>query len=388
MRISQKTQDMPRSGIREMFELARDYSNVVNLGIGEPGFETPKNIIEAGVKALRSGYTKYTPNAGILELREFVAKKLIIENEFRSINKDNIIITSGAVEAIILVLMAIIDPGDEVIVPDPGWPNYDGQILLAGGKIVKAKLYEEDSFHLKAISIEKAITPNTKAIIINSPSNPTGAVSSKEELESICQIVKKYNLIVISDEPYEKIIYDDKKHISIASLQSMFKHVITVNSFSKSYAMTGWRVGYACGSEEIINAMIKIQENFVASVNSSAQIAAIEALQGSQNSIKEKLLEYTKRRNYITSELDKISGISCILPEGSFYAFPNIKKTGYSSFEIAKLLLEEVQVVTTPGNAFGNGGEGYLRICFAGNVDTLKEGIERIIFFMNRKLVK
>lgn len=385
MRISQKTQNIPKSGIREMFELARTYSNVVNLGIGEPGFETPKNIIEAGVKALRSGYTKYTPNAGILELREFVAKKLIIENKFRSINKDNIIITSGAVEAIILVLMAIIDPGDEVIVPDPGWPNYDGQILLAGGKIVKAKLYEEDSFHLKAISIEKAITPNTKAIIINTPSNPTGAVSSKEELESICQIVKKYNLIVISDEPYEKIIYDDKKHVSIASLQNMFKHVITVNSFSKSYAMTGWRVGYACGSEEIINAMIKIQENFVASVNSSAQIAAIEALQGSQNSIKEKLLEYTKRRNYITSELNKISGISCILPEGSFYAFPNIKKTGYSSFEIAKLLLEEVQVVTTPGNAFGNGGEGYLRICFAGNMDTLKEGIERIIFFVNRK---
>lgn len=384
MKISQNAQRIPRSGIREMFELARNYEDVVNLGIGETGFETPTNIVEAGVNALRNGYTKYTSNAGILELRKVITKKLIEENNFRSIDKENIIVTVGATEAVMLALLSIIVPGDEVIIPDPGWPNYIGQILLIGGRTVPVQTYEEDKFHLKAKSIEVAITPKTKVIMFNSPSNPTGAVSTEEELETICQIVKKYNLIVISDEPYEKIIYDGKKHVSIASLQNMFKHVITINSFSKTYNMTGWRVGYASGPKEVIDTMIKLQESLVSSVNASAQMAAIEALQGSQNTIKEGLLAYTERRNIMISELNKIFGISCIIPEGSFFAFPNIKKSGYNSLDIAKLLLEKVQVVTTPGSAFGDGGEGYLRLSFAVSRDKIKEGMKRIKIFIDK----
>jgi len=384
MIISQNAQRIPRSGIREMFEIARNYKDVVNLGIGETGFETPANIVEAGVKALRNGYTKYTSNAGILELRKVITNKLIEENNFRSIDKDNIIVTAGATEAIMLALLSIIVPGDEVIIPDPEWPNYIGQILLIGGRTVPVQTYEEDKFHLKAKSIEAAITPKTKVIILNSPSNPTGAVLTKEELESICQVVKKYNLIVISDEPYEKILYDGKKHVSIASLQNMFKHVITINSFSKTYDMTGWRVGYASGPKEVIDTMIKLQESLASSVNASAQMAAIEALQGSRNTIKENLLKYTERRDIMVSELNKIFGISCIIPEGSFFAFPNIKKLGYNSLDIAKLLLEKVQVVTTPGSAFGDGGEGYLRLSFAASTDKIKEGMKRIKLFIDK----
>lgn len=382
MKISKRAKEGPRSGIREMFDLARNYDNVVNLGIGEPGFATPQNILEAGVNALRNGYTKYTPNAGMIELRQALAKKVTEKNGLTADPNKNLIVTTGAGEAMMLSLFAIVDPGDEVILADPYFPNYLGQISLAGAKPVFVKTYEKDGFHMKADAIEAAITPKTKVVIINSPSNPTGAVLSKEELEEIAEVVKRHNLIVLSDEPYEVLVYDDKEHVSIGSLHGMSDHVITINSFSKSYTMTGWRVGYAHGPSEVILNMVKLQESVASCVNASAQMACVEALEGSQASIEEMKQEYLKRRNYLIEELNRMPGISCITPEGAFYAFANIKEFGKTSLEVAKILLKEVQLVVTPGSAFGEAGEGYLRFSYAADMENIVEGIERLKKFL------
>lgn len=380
--LSERAKSGPKSGIREMFELAKNYDNVINLGIGEPSFNTLPNVVDAAKRAMENGFTKYTSNAGILELRESICNKLINENGLKGNATENIIVTTGAGEAIMLALLAVTNPGDEVILPDPYWPNYQGQLHLAGAKLVSVKCYEEDKFHVKASSILKAINKNTKAVILNSPSNPTGAVMSRKELEEIASIVKENDLVLISDEPYEKFIYDNNVHFSIGSFDGMENNVITINSFSKTYAMTGWRVGYAHGPKEIIQSMVRLQENISSCVNSPSQYACIEALNGPQGHVDEMLKEYNKRRKYIFSEINKIPGLSCIEPEGAFYAFINIKETGYSSSEFAKLLLREVQVVTTPGDAFGTGGEGYLRISYGTEFEKIKEGIERIKGFL------
>lgn len=375
MKISQRAKGTPFSGIREMFNLAKNYSDVVNLGIGEPAFDTPKNIIEAGASALRNGYTKYVPNAGILELREEIANKLLRENNIKG-TAENIIVTTGAGEAMMLALQAIVDIGDEVLVPDPCFPNYFGQIHVAGAKAIPVKTYEEDKFHITAKEIEKSITPKTKVIVINSPCNPTGAVLNREEIEEIAKIAMKNNLIVVSDEPYETIIFDGREHISIASLKGMEEHVITINSFSKSYAMTGWRVGYAHAPKNVIDKMVILQESVASCVNASAQMACIEALKGPQDVVSEMTREYDKRRNLLIDGLNEIDGISCIKSEGAFYAFANIKQLGMTSKEVSKMLLEKVQVVTTPGSAFGNAGEGYLRFSFASSEENISRGLE------------
>ena len=378
MRISERAQKSPASGIRFMFELAKKYDNVINLCIGEPDFPTPGNIIEAGEKALSQGHTKYTSNAGVLELRKTLAEKLERENGIIVDPEKNIIVTTGAVEAIGLALLTVINPGDEVLFHTPSWPNYWGQILMAGGIPVPIATHEKDKFHVSPKALEAAITIKTKLIIINSPTNPTGAVLSKAEMIDIAKVVKKHNLLLLSDEPYEKIIYDGLEHVSFGALPGMEHHVITVNSLSKTYAMTGWRVGYAVASEDIIGYMTKLQENVCSCVNAAAQQASIEAINGDQSHSLKMVTEYNRRRDMLVEGLNSIEGISCILPEGAFYAFVNVKGLGGTSAEIARSILEGVQVATTPGSAFGEGGEGYLRISYASSYEVLEEAVQRI----------
>lgn len=385
MRLSERAKKNPASGIRFMFELAQKYDNVINLCIGEPDFPTPLHLVEAGGKALKEGHTKYTSNAGTLELRKAISEKLKRENNIASDPQNNIVVTAGATEAISLVMLTLINPGDEVILPTPCWPNYNGQVLMAGGTIVPVSTYEEDGFHIKAKAIEDAITDKTKLVIINSPSNPTGAVLSKEELLEIGEVIKRHDLMVLSDEPYEKLIYDGKEHISLAALPGMKEHVITVNSFSKTFSMTGWRVGYAVASEEIISHMTTYHENLSSCTNAPAQQVCIEALRSGQGEVDKMVKAYKQRRDLLVEGLNGIKGISCIVPEGAFYAFVNVKEIGGTSQEVAKDILENAQVVTTPGSAFGKAGEGFLRISYASGEELLKEAIARIKNYIESK---
>lgn len=382
MNISKRIDNMPASGIRAMFEIAANYDNVISLCIGEPAFETPKNVVEACKSALDNGFTKYVSNSGIQELREAVADKVRKNNNINA-SAENVMINFGAGQALMSSMQSIMDVNDEILIPDPCFPNYIGYAKLAGIKPVMVNTYEKNKFHITAEEIEKSITPQTKALLLNSPSNPTGAALTEDELKEIAEVVKKYNLIIISDEPYETIIYDDKKHYSIASFPEMLERTITINSFSKTYAMTGWRVGYAVAPKQIVNAMTKLQESLTSSVTSFAQFGALEALTGSQESVRMMKEEYEKRRNLLVKGLNEINGFSCNMPEGAFYAFPNITGTGLSSFDLAKKLIEDVQVVTTPGSAFGNCGEGYLRLSYASDEATLQEGIDRIKTVLN-----
>lgn len=376
--FSTATQKVIPSGVRKMFEKASQYPDAINLTLGEPGFITPKHIIEAGTKNLQMGKTKYTPNAGIGDLRVALAKKLWEENRVLCDPNRNLIVTAGATQALMLLMIALVNPGDEVILPDPGWPDYAGQIHMVNGVPVYAAVREENEFKMTADVIEPLITDKTKLIIINSPSNPMGAVLEKQELEAIAELAKKYQVFVISDETYEKIVFDGFRQYSLAAIEGTEPYVITVNSFSKAYAMTGWRVGYICANEQIITNLIKLHENMIASINEAFQYAAVEALEHGEADVEQMRRCYERNRNLMVEELNKIKGISCLKPRGAFYVFPNVTEFGVSSEEAADLILEKTHVITAPGNAFGSGGEGFLRICYANDFDVLSEALERM----------
>lgn len=378
MKISKRAQSVPSSGIRKMFEIAKDYDNVINLCIGEPGFKTPQNIVDAGKATLDKGYIRYTSTKGIDELREVIGLKLKKDNNIVADPVTEILITPGAGESLAISLLALIDPGDEIILPNPHWPNYLGHIAIAGGQPVLVDTFESDNFSIKAEAIEEAISDKTKVILLNSPSNPTGAIIGKEELIKIGRLAKKHDIMIVSDEPYEKLIYDGLSNFSLASLEEFKDHVITVNSFSKTYAMTGWRIGYAQGPARIIKAMTKLQENLSTCVNYISQNAAVEAMSGPQEAITEMAEEYRKRRDLLVNGLNELQGVSCIMPQGTFFAFANIKGLNMSSEEVAETLVKEVQVVTTPGNAFGSAGEGYLRFSFASSEEDIIEALARL----------
>lgn len=377
MKLSTRVSRLPVSGIRKMFDLAAKYDNVINLGIGEPKFSTPENIIVANDKALRAGFTKYVANAGHMPLRMAIAEKMKRDSGL-AVDAQNVIVTFGAGQALMSTMQAILDEGDEILVPNPCFANYMGYIALANGTPVMVPTYESDKFHIKAEVVRQYITSKTKAIIINSPNNPTGAVTPKEELEKLAKLAIEEDLIVISDEPYEKIIFDGHSHYSIASYPGMFERTVTVNSFSKTYSMTGWRLGYAVGPENLIKAMTLLQGSLTANVTAATQVAAIEALEGPQECIDEMVSVYQSNRDILIQGLNKIEGFSCITPEGAFYAFANIKDTGMSSEELAIRMLEKIQVVTTPGVAFGPAGEGYLRFSFAAGEDEIREALRRM----------
>ncbi|MDD4088073.1 MAG: pyridoxal phosphate-dependent aminotransferase [Tissierellia bacterium] len=374
--LSEVAKKYPASGIRRMHDLASEYEDIINLTIGEPDFDTPQNIIEAAKNALDQGYTHYSSNAGIQELREAIAnyyKKYT--NEYTS---KNIIITVGAMEAIYLSLVTTINPGDEVLIPNPCFPNYEGQIMMVGAKPVPVPLFEKNNFKIRAEDIEKVITDKSKAILLNYPSNPLGSVLGKDDINEIAEVVKKYDLIVFSDEVYDKIIYDDDNYCSILENSDIRDKVIVINSLSKSYAMTGWRIGYLVGNEKITSHMTKLQEGIVSCVPTFIQKAAVQAITNSEDSTKEMVSHYKRRRDILIDGLNSIPGISCLKSSGSFYAFTNIKSFKKPSMQFAKELMKEAKVLAVPGSAFGTNGEGYLRFVFATSEESLNEAVKRI----------
>lgn len=384
MRLAERVSRLPASGIRKMFTLAEKYENTINLCIGEPGFSTPEHIIEANDKALKAGFTKYVANAGYMPLRKAIAEKMNRESGF-DVKPENVIVTFGAGQSLMSLMQALLNEGDEILVPNPCFSNYMGYISLADAVPVMVPTYEEDKFHIKASVIEKYITKKSKVLIINTPCNPTGAVTPKEELEKIAELAKKYDLTVISDEPYEYLLFDDNQHVSIGSLPGMFERTATVNSFSKTYAMTGWRIGYTVAPEELIRAMTLLQGSLSANVTSAVQVAAIEAITGPQECVGEMVKQYKESRDLLIERLNRIKGFSCIMPEGAFYAFANIKETGMSSEELAIKMLDEVQVVVTPGVAFGPDGEGFIRFSFAASIENIKAALDRMEKYFGTK---
>jgi aminotransferase len=374
--LSQIAKNYPASGIRKMFDLAEKYDDVIKLTVGEPNFDTPINIKEAAKKAIDDGFTHYCSNAGLKDLREVIANKY--NNYSEEYTFENVMVTVGALEALTLTLITTVNPGDEVIIPDPCFPNYFGQIMMVGAKPVAVPVYEYNDFMVKAEDIEKAITPKTKAILLNSPSNPLGSVMCKEEIIKIAKIADKYDLLVYSDEVYDKIIFDDKEYFSMAQIPEVRNRVLILNSLSKSHAMTGWRIGYVVGSKDIISNMPKLQEGIVSCVSTFTQKAAIEAITGNQDAVKNMIDDYARRRDILIDGLNNIPGISCKKSPGSFYAFANIKSFGKTSQEFAEELVKEAKVVVVPGSAFGEMGEGYLRFVFANSDENLIEAIRRI----------
>jgi len=374
---SKKVLSIPHSGIRHMFDLAAKYPDAIHLCIGEPDFSTPSFIIQEAYEAAKNGLTHYTTNAGILELREAISEKYQKEQGI-FYNPDNeILVTVGAMGALALTMMAILNPGDEVILPNPSWPNYNAHILLGDGRPVFVPVKEEEGWILTADRISDHLTSQTKAILLNSPNNPTGAVYNLKQLEEIAKISLDRDIVIISDEAYEKIIYEGKHH-SIASFPEMKERTIVINTFSKSYAMTGWRIGYALGNEKIIKEMTKLQEHIVACASSISQAAALVALQRGDKAVEEMVREYRFRRFLLLEEIEKTPGLSCRSPKGTFYTFVSIKELGENSSEVALKWLKEARVVTVPGSAFGSEGEGYLRISFSITCDKIKLAFERI----------
>jgi aminotransferase len=374
--LNTRSSEMKKGAIRAMFDKAKNFPGAVNLGIGEPDLDTPTEIVEEGCRALHSGKTRYTANAGIIELRTKIAKHL---NRYDlSVNPESeVIVTVGGMGALALCLLVTITPGDEVLLQDPQWLNYFSQIKFCGGIPALVPVYEKNEFKISSESIKKRISGRTKILMLNSPNNPTGAVLDYNDLKDIARLAKEYDLLVISDEVYSTFVYDGVKHYSIASIDGMQERTIVINSFSKSFAMTGWRIGFATGNKQIIEKMVRLQENLVACANASSQYAAIKALSIFNKT--DKMIEiYKKRRDLIVDGLNGIRGISCYKSKGSFYVFPNIKKIGKNSEVVANELLEKANVITIPGSAFGPHGEGYLRISYANSEENLKEAVKRI----------
>ncbi len=380
--LSKVAADYPASGIRRMFDLARQYDDVIKLTVGEPNFDTPDNIKEACVRALHEGHTHYNPNAGLEELREAVAQRYRHYSE--AYTGENVMVTVGGMEALFLSLLTTVNPGDEVIIPDPGFPNYVGQVMMVGARPVTVPVCEQNRFKIRAEDIEKAITPKTKAILLNSPSNPLGSVLNQADIEAIAEVVLKYDLLVYSDEVYDRLIYDNGAYFSMGQIPGMQERVLIINSLSKTYAMTGWRLGYIVGSREIISNMPKLQEGIASCVPTFIQKAAVEALVGPQTAIGRMQADYSRRRDILVDGLNRIPGITCQKPPGSFYAFANIKSFGKTSQEFAEELVMGAKVVAVPGSAFGSMGEGYLRLVFANSDENLQEAIRRIDAFIRK----
>ena len=376
--LSTAAQNAMPSGVRRMFELAKRYPDAINLTLGEPGFATPDYIIHAGILGLKEGKTKYTPNAGIKQLRDAIAYKLEKENGIVCDPDKNLIVTAGATQALMLAMVTLVNPGDEVIIQGPNWPDYKGQIDMVNAKTVYARVSEKNGFKMTADIIEPLITDKTKLIIINSPSNPTGGVLDDSDLLEIAELVKKHKIFIISDEPYEKLVYDGFVQKSLASIPGIEDYVMTVNSFSKTFAMTGFRVGYICANETIIENLIKLHENMIASVPEPMQLAAVEAVYHGDADVRKMVEYYDRNRHLVVDTLNRINGFSCFLPKGAFYAFPNITDFKMSSIEAAEYILEKTHVVTAPGSAFGPDGEGYIRICYASKYEDLAKALQRM----------
>ncbi|MGL4522478.1 MAG: aminotransferase [Bacilli bacterium] len=370
------------SGIRRFFDLASSMDNVISLGVGEPDFVTPYSFREACIQALEDGYTAYTANAGLLQLREAISEYLNtnFQTAYNPINQ--LIVTVGGSQALDVALRAILNPGDEVIVVEPNFVAYGALITLAGGTPVYVSTKGEFGFKLQAEELKAAITEKTKAIILCSPNNPTGTLLSSTDLQEICDIIIENNLYVISDEIYAELDYD-REFISLAAMPGMYERTIVVNGFSKGFAMTGWRLGYLAGPEPLISAMLKIHQYSMMCAPTMSQFAALEALTTGRKEVEKMVKSYRQRRNLFVSMLNEI-GLECHIPGGAFYAFPNITSTGMSSEEFAEKLLREERVAVVPGSVFGPSGEGYVRCSYASSLDSLQEALRRMRDFVER----
>jgi len=373
-----RLREISPSDIRRLFSLAQGIPGVISLGIGEPDFVPPPHARDAAKQAFDEGKTHYTPTTGVPELRVALMKKTKRDYGLSYDPESEVLVTIGGTEAIFLALLTVINPGDEVLVPDPGFVCYRPSILMAEGVPVSMPLLEENSFTLNAETVMSLITKKSRVIIINSPNNPTGSVFSHGDLAGLAKLAVEHDLIVISDEVYEKMTYDDAKHYCLATFPSMRERTIVVNSFSKTYAMTGLRVGYALGPKELIAPMMLAHQFITACVSGPAQYAAISALEGPQNCVRDMVQEFKRRRRFLHARLDEIEGFRCGLPEGAFYMFPSIQEFGMSSKKFAAHLLNRAKVVTVPGSSFGECGEGYLRFSYATAHDKIEEALDRI----------
>lgn len=380
--IAKKVTGLAPSGIRRFFDLLASMDGVISLGIGEPDFTTPWHIREVAIESLKKGYTMYTSNSGMPELRQELARYLLRESKIRYDADNELLITVGVSEALDLAMRAIIDPGDEVIMADPCYVAYDACVALAGGTPVKVPTYERTGFEIEAADVEAAVTEHTKAILIGYPANPTGAVMSPEKLSRIGEVAVRHNLLVVSDEIYSKLIYN-KEQICFAAIPGMKDNTLFLGGFSKAFAMTGWRVGFAAGPQDVIAAMTKIHQYTIMCVPIMSQIAATEALRSGEAASQEMVQDYNRRRLITITGLKEI-GLTCFEPKGAFYAFPSIKNTGMTSEEFAEKLLLEEKVAVVPGNAFGACGEGYVRCCYATATDDIYEALDRMARFLSK----
>ncbi|MFQ5870850.1 MAG: pyridoxal phosphate-dependent aminotransferase [Candidatus Geothermarchaeales archaeon] len=375
-----KVLGVPASGIVTIRDMKLTMTGVVGLESGDPDFDTPVHVKEAAVGALRENFTHYTPNSGIVPLREAIAKKLKEKNGMETNANTEIMVTTGGMGALFTATQAVLSPGDEVLVPDPYWTSNMMQILMAGGKGVSVPLEysKETGFRLDPDSFMELITDRTRAIVINTPHNPTGMVASKEQLKALAEIAQDHDLYVFSDEPYEDIVYDGARHYSIGSFPGMKERTITAFSLSKTYAMTGWRIGYLAAPREIIEQAYKVQLYSVNGVNAIAQKAALAALEGPHDFLVDMVAEYKRRRDMIVERLNSIKIFECWLPQGAFYVFPRLVDVRMTSMEFVKFLLREGKMATTPGSIFGERGEGFVRFAYSFSFDYIQEAMDRI----------
>lgn len=377
IRTSERLSMVRPSGIRKMFDLAQGLPDVISLGIGQPDFKPPSHVIEAYKRALDEGYCGYSPNAGYLELRKAIAERYESKYGLTYDPETEICVTAGGSEAIYDVIQAFIDPGDEVLVPDPGFLYYDRDVYLAHGKPVYIPLKEENEFKIDPNDVAELITQKTKMMIINFPSNPTGSVMSRKELKAICEVIEDHDIILVSDEVYEEFVYDGHKHVCLAEIAPREKTIV-VNSLSKTYAATGFRIAYILAEKELLLPILRIHQYVTANANSPAQIAAITALRGPQDAVKEMIAEFDARRKIIVSGLKSIKGFRVVEPKGAFYVFPNIKDFGMNGKEFSEYLLKEAKVVVVPGDEFGPSGKYHVRISYATSREKLREALRRM----------
>lgn len=371
------------SGIRRFFDIANEMEDVISLGVGEPDFDTPWHIRDEAHDALVRGKTFYTANAGLIELRQTISDRLEDKYGLSYDPKCEVLVTIGGSEAIDLALRATVVPGDEVIYCEPGYVSYLPCIELAGGIPVAIPLKEENQFRLTAQELEEAITDKTKIVIINFPNNPTGAILEQVNIEALRDVIIKHDLMVITDEIYEELTYNNKHHVTITSLEGMRERTIYINGFSKAYAMTGWRLGYCCGPQVIMEQMVKIHQFTIMAAPTMSQYAGIEALKHGDESVNEMRESYNQRRRYLMKELKRM-GLTCFEPLGAFYVFPNIQEFNMTSEQFATELLLEEHLAVIPGSAFGESGEGFIRISYAYSIQELKVAIQRLEVFINR----
>jgi aminotransferase len=381
--LSRRVRAVKPSGIRKFFDIAASMPDVISLGVGEPDFVTPEHIRQAGIASIARGDTHYTSNYGTLELREAIVAMLERRYGVRYDPTTEVMVTVGVSEGVDAAMRALLDDGDEVIIPDPGYVAYEADVVFAGGRVVPALTRPDDDFSVKASEIEAAISPRTKVVLLGNPNNPTGAVIERDELEKIAQLALQHDLIVLSDEVYSRLVYGHE-HTCIASLPGMRERTILADGFSKAYAMTGWRIGYVCAPAAILEAMLKVHQYAIMCAPTMAQAAALEALEHGEEHVAEMVASYDERRKVMVRGFNSI-GLTCYEPHGAFYTFPSIARTGLTSDEFAEKLLFEEHVAVVPGSAFGVSGEGFVRAAYCTALEKIEEALERIGRFVARQ---